>query len=84
MNQDQRGIGTGCEEVDVMPHFMLSPELEEMYPDELIPTVDMTKPILESECDAEKLIHIKNQSVDKLYLNYACQPYDEGRNGFKA
>ena len=77
------GIGTGCEEIGVLPHFQISEELRELYPDELIPTVDMSKPILPSECDEEKLLHIKAQSVDKLYLNYACQPYDEGRNGFQ-
>ena len=76
------GIGTGCEEVGVLPHFQISEALRDLYPDELIPTVDMSRPILESECDVEKLIHIKAQSVDKLYLNYACSPYDEGRNGF--
>lgn len=76
------GIGTGCEEVGVMPHFTVSEELKEMYPDELIPTVDMNRPILPSECDEEKLIAIKNQNVNKLYLNYACKPFDEGRNGF--
>ena len=77
------GVGTGCEEIGVMPHFVLSEELRELYPDELVPNVDMTKPILPSECDEEKLLHIKEQSIDKLYLNYACTPYDDGRNGFK-
>jgi hypothetical protein len=76
------GIGTGCEEIGVMPHFQISEDLKEKYPRELVPNVDMSKPILESECDAEKLMHIKAQSVDKLYLNYACQPFDDGRNGF--
>ena len=76
------GIGTGCKEVDMLPHFQISEELKELYPDELIPTCPMDVPILPSECDEEKLIHIKEQSVDKLYLNYGCQPFDAGRNGF--
>jgi hypothetical protein len=76
------GIGTGCQEVGLMPHFTISEELKEKYPNELIPTVDLSKPILASECGVEKLIHIRNQSVDKLYLNYGCKPFDAGRNGF--
>lgn len=77
------GIGTGCEEVNMMPHFTITEELREMYPDELVPTVDMEKPILPSECDEEKLQVIAKQSIDKLWFNYGCQPYDEGRNGFQ-
>jgi hypothetical protein len=76
------GIGTGCEEVEMMPHFTITEELREKYPAELVPTVDLTKPILPSECDEEKLVHIMSQSRDKLYLNYGCNPHVEGRNGY--
>lgn len=76
------GIGTGCKEVDMMPHFIISEELKEKYAKELIPTVDLSFPILPDECGVEKLLHIRDQSTDKLYLNYGCKPFDAGRNGF--
>ena len=49
---------------------------------EMIPNVIIGKPILPTECNEEKLEHIKAQSLDKYHLNYLCKPYDEGRNGF--
>ena len=76
------GMGTGCQEIEMMPHFVLSEELKLLFPKELIPTCPMDSPILPSECGVEKLLHIKNQSTEKLYLNYGCKPYDAGRNGF--
>jgi hypothetical protein len=76
------GIGTGCEEVGMLPHFKISEELREKFPTELVPTVDLSKPILEHECGVEKLLHIRDQSTEKLYLNYGCKPFDSGRNGF--
>ena len=76
------GIGTGCEEVGMMPHFVITDELREKYPSELLPTISLSGPILASECGVEKLIHIRDQSTEKLYLNYGCKPFDAGRNGF--
>lgn len=76
------GIGTGCEEVGMMPHFVISEELKDKYAAELVPTVDLSKPILPNECGVEKLLHIRDQSTEKLYLNYGCKPFDAGRNGF--
>lgn len=38
--------------------------------------------ILPSECDEDKLEHIKGQSITKLHMQYLCKPYDSGRNGF--
>lgn len=77
------GIGTGCEEVEMFPHFVISEELSEKYGTELCPRLDMSKPILPSECGVEKLLHIREQSTEKLYLNYGCKPFDAGRNGFE-
>ena len=76
------GIGTGCAEVDMMPHFTMSEELKEQFHAELYPKVDLNHPILPTECGVEKLLHIKSQSTEKLYLNYGCKPFDAGRNGF--
>jgi len=49
---------------------------------ELRPDVTLGSPILPSECDEDKLEHIKQQSIEKYYFQYLCKPYDVGRNGF--
>lgn len=67
--------------IGALGEFELSESLYKDYP-EMVPKVQVGKPILPTECNEEKLEHIKAQSLDKYYLNYLCKPFDEGRNGF--
>jgi hypothetical protein len=66
--------------IGALGEFKITDELRDRP--ELIPQVTLGKPILPSECDEEKLEHIKAQGAEKYYLNYLCKPFDEGRNGF--
>jgi hypothetical protein len=62
-------------------------EYLELIPDKCFPEVIEKREypnrvILPSECDEDKLNHIKGQSVEKLHMQYLCKPFAAGRNGF--
>jgi hypothetical protein len=67
--------------IGALGEFHLTEELRDK--EYLIPDVVPGEPILPTECDMEKLEHIKAQGAEKYYLNYLCKPFDEGRNGFQ-
>lgn len=49
---------------------------------ELKPWVIPGKPILPSECSMEDFERIKDQNVEKAYMQYLLKPFAAGRNGF--
>jgi len=50
--------------------------------EELYPKVEIGKPIFPEACPQEKLDFVKQQDVERYYLQYLCRPFEEGRNGF--
>lgn len=66
--------------IGVLGEFEISDALRDRP--ELIPALELGKPILPGECDEDKLTHIKAQDIEKFYFHYLCKPYEAGRNGF--
>ena len=59
-------------------------EISEAWADrpELHPQVTESQPILPSECGWDKLNFIKARNREQYQLQYLCDPYLEGHNGF--
>lgn len=67
--------------VGVRGKFEISKSIQDI--DCLIPKVESGKPILPTECDEDKLAHIKKQDKEKYTMQYLCEPFVEDDNGFK-